>query len=551
MLFQNHIYAFGSKESGTFKQVYSNQSNGTSFVVPQNVSRITVKSWGAGGGGGRASTALNQAVGGPGGGGGYAQGTITVTPGETLTVYVGGGGIGGTTQSASDSREGGGGGGLTGVFRSTTPLIIAGGGGGGGGIGDVGFEDGGAGGGGGGSTGATGLTAPDGGGVGGGGGTQAAGGAGGTGGTAGGTDGEAGETDGRYNGGDGASVTSGTGGGVAGGDLYGGAAGTVAASGSDSGSGGGGGSGYYGGGGGEAGQNTTAGEGAGGGGGGSNYVSGASTTSTQGGTGDASGTVPGTRAGGTAANNTDPDYVSPAGNGGQGGYFTSGVNGSDGNPGRVVLIYTIGDAVLESVSLAANATTTSSTITIPAAAQAGDLAVLFDQSVQSSTTLPTTVVPTNFTSIVNTSLSGSFATRGIFSYKILVSGDPGTSITGMSGTFAQRKILAIFRPVGKGITSVELSTPQGQATDGNPTAQSILMTQSSPVLIGFIGYGNGSAQIDPRTSTGATFSELSAAISLYMKYVIFNRGDTPTDATADMDDEGFNNLLQSFWMKLS
>lgn len=207
---------------------------------------------------------------------------------------------------------------------------------------------------------------------------------------------------------------------------------------------------------------------------------------------------------------------------------------------------------VQSVFLAESATSTTASITIPAASQEGDIAVLFDTAIQSSTTQPTTVVPSGFNTIVNTGFSGNFACRGIFSYKILTASDPGTSITGLDGTFAERKIMAVFRIVGNWKTpQITLSTPSTELTDGNPVAQTIAMTATTPVLIGFVGYGNGSAQIDPRTATGASFTELSAAISCYMKFCIFNEGDTPTDATVDMDDEGSNNILQSFWMRIS
>jgi hypothetical protein len=84
-----------------------------------------------------------------GGAGGFTRATVTVTPGETLTIVVGGAGVRNTTVSALGAaayggggapRSGsvlcavGGGGGYTGVFRGApaqgTALAIAGGGGG-------------------------------------------------------------------------------------------------------------------------------------------------------------------------------------------------------------------------------------------------------------------------------------------------------------------------------------------------------------------------------------------------------------------------------------
>ena len=59
-----------------------------SYTVPAGVSTIRVKAWGAGGGSG--GNAANGNTGGLGGGGGFAQGDITVSSNEVLTVVVGG-----------------------------------------------------------------------------------------------------------------------------------------------------------------------------------------------------------------------------------------------------------------------------------------------------------------------------------------------------------------------------------------------------------------------------------------------------------------------------
>lgn len=150
---------------------------GTSvFNVPDGVTSVIVKAWGAGGGGAAGGT---QSVGGAGGGGGYVQGTVSVTPGEQLNIHVGGKG-GAGTYPGNFSGGGGGGAGRSSVYRGATPLFIAGGGGGGGGGDNSSATAGGAGGSGGGSTGDAGSASGTAGG--GGGGTQTQGGAGGTGG---------------------------------------------------------------------------------------------------------------------------------------------------------------------------------------------------------------------------------------------------------------------------------------------------------------------------------------------------------------------------------
>jgi len=117
------------------------------FAVPNNVNSITIEAWGAQGGTGWINGSIGSGI---GGNGGYSKGTLTVTPGETLKIYVGGKGgsakdfsaggwNGGGSSDDNDTDNddsGGGGGGATDVRQGGTALsnrvIVAGGGGGGG-----------------------------------------------------------------------------------------------------------------------------------------------------------------------------------------------------------------------------------------------------------------------------------------------------------------------------------------------------------------------------------------------------------------------------------
>lgn len=98
------------------------------FTVPDFVYALEIKVWGAGGGGGGARL---WASGGNGAGGSYVTGTVAVTPGEVLDVYIGGGGDGGAGDNAFGDAGGGGGGGYSGARRTLVWLSIAGAGGGG------------------------------------------------------------------------------------------------------------------------------------------------------------------------------------------------------------------------------------------------------------------------------------------------------------------------------------------------------------------------------------------------------------------------------------
>lgn len=104
------------------------------FIVPGGLTSMLVILWGAGGGTG------DQAS---GGGGAFVQGTLTVVPGETLTIVVGRAGTTSHTYSFYSEQHGfggvsgnvgaGGGGGFTGIKRGASYIVMAGGGGGAGG----------------------------------------------------------------------------------------------------------------------------------------------------------------------------------------------------------------------------------------------------------------------------------------------------------------------------------------------------------------------------------------------------------------------------------
>ncbi len=114
------------------------------FVVPAGITSISIKAWGAAGGGANETWYTLQ---GGGAGGGFASGTLAVSSGQSLTVVVGQGGIpnslastfggggAGGNRAGNTTAIGGSGGGYSGVFASAVKSqanarIIAGGGGG-------------------------------------------------------------------------------------------------------------------------------------------------------------------------------------------------------------------------------------------------------------------------------------------------------------------------------------------------------------------------------------------------------------------------------------
>lgn len=76
------------------------------FVIPNGVSKATIKLWG-GGGGGQVATVNSVA-----GAGGYSFGEIVFTPGQTLSIVVAKGGAFSNSATNSSAFRGGGIGGL-------------------------------------------------------------------------------------------------------------------------------------------------------------------------------------------------------------------------------------------------------------------------------------------------------------------------------------------------------------------------------------------------------------------------------------------------------
>lgn len=189
-------------------------------------------------------------------------------------------------------------------------------------------------------------------------------------------------------------------------------------------------------------------------------------------------------------------------------------------------------------------TSTTAGIQIPATAAGGDLVLLFDYAQNSSTTIPTQVVPTGFTSYANSLVSQATtpANRLVVSYKILVPGDQGTGLTGMTGTLTN-KVMVVYRPnqpingVGIGATGI------AQATSTAPT------NQAFPLSTNITGFGIGwalyaaSGAITTRGSTTTPSRELNISTNLYVKLFENTNGTTTfADSTVSMADYGSNIL---------
>jgi len=117
----------------------------------------------------------------------------------------------------------------------------------------------------------------------------------------------------------------------------------------------------------------------------------------------------------------------------------------------------------------------SATITIPVTAQAGDIAILFD-----STATGETATPSGWASIYQQ--NATFETS--VSYKILQSGEPGTSITGQTNTTYSVKTMLVFRPSASITTVTPSSVNASGETSVNPSQQAITVSSAPAIVLG-------------------------------------------------------------------
>lgn len=210
---------------------------------------------------------------------------------------------------------------------------------------------------------------------------------------------------------------------------------------------------------------------------------------------------------------------------------------------------------VSSLTFVGSTTSTGSTIDPHGDTVIGDLAVLVDQKFVLNGGAPAAVVPTGFAQISSLGLTfaaGFFDDEGnrvVISCRKLAS--TGT-ITGMSGGDRINKALLIFRPNAE-IDAISFSTPNEQATTGNPSPQSVLAVGQSPPILVIGSAANSGATGAPSLSLSpavdGTINSVSGPTYLSVPYKIYN--SSPADHSIDANDSGDSNLLQSFYIQVS
>lgn len=212
--------------------------------------------------------------------------------------------------------------------------------------------------------------------------------------------------------------------------------------------------------------------------------------------------------------------------------------------------------------LVASATSTAETITVPANSQEGDTLILIDFGQHNSTGL-TKVIPTGFTEIATTENSPANSRRTVSSCRLAPASYGSTVLTGQNAGTENRKILLVFRG-GRRPTSLTPVAVDGAEAAGNMAAQTITVSGGTAPLIAFASYAatpavvGGTPDIDPRTFTisgsdakDGEVSNVDVDAALWVAFKSFYFGGTLSDITADMEDEGTANHLQTNYIELS
>lgn len=174
---------------------------------------------------------------------------------------------------------------------------------------------------------------------------------------------------------------------------------------------------------------------------------------------------------------------------------------------------------------------TTANITISSSAAIGDIAVLLDTGWNAGSV--TSVVPSGWTTISNITASYVMTGRSILSYKVLTSGNPGSSITGMTATYNLGKEMLIFRPTSP-ISSVTVADLGEEGVgSGTPADQTVGINPLSYIVI-----GGGGSYSDTIVWDSTWYTSSITIATQRLAYKIFNSSPastsigTTTSATA-------------------
>lgn len=208
--------------------------------------------------------------------------------------------------------------------------------------------------------------------------------------------------------------------------------------------------------------------------------------------------------------------------------------------------------VIRTLTTVATATSATSTITIPAASRAGDLAIFIDSAGADVGFNGGFTPPSGFTLFNSFPTSGGWTSNCTISTKILVAGDAGTIITGGTQT-RMAKFLLIFRRNSGGIItgrsgSLVQDISDARAVSATGTQATTLTTTTNPGLAIGIGLYNGATP--PVATQTPTFGSSLSLTQTFVGWTIYNVGSTPVNHTISIGDNGNSNVVSSISLNI-
>lgn len=194
-------------------------------------------------------------------------------------------------------------------------------------------------------------------------------------------------------------------------------------------------------------------------------------------------------------------------------------------------------------------------LTVPSTAQAGDFVIIGD-NIWNGLVSGSLTAPSGWTLIRSDGLA--FNVVGACYYKILEASDVGSTVTSVDTSTTDHFMLcSVFRPNAGTITGVTINDSDGEASTGDPASQTLSMSSAtSTPLIGFFMFYQRAVNthIKPITlpsnfAVSMSVDELGFEI-LHHQFIIYEKGATPVDATADIVDNGAQ-VAQSFYLTFS
>ena len=210
---------------------------------------------------------------------------------------------------------------------------------------------------------------------------------------------------------------------------------------------------------------------------------------------------------------------------------------------------------LDSLSLIASASSTSSLITVPSTAKTGDLLILFDCPAFISTTGISGPVPSGFTNL-GAGPSAGWTNGIIQSAAICTPSMPGSILTGANGADTNAKVLAVIR----GNTSIQTFSAlnvNSSQTNTDPSGITIVGTGVvGPAVLACCGSSgtnvSNSWQGYPSTFTTPAFGTVLNPVNrIVTGFSLIGPSTSSYTQTIDLQDYGSGNMMRGCWINLT